>query len=586
MNRVTKVKLNWWQTRAFVVAMVLVAMIPLVWPDIPPLVDLPGHMGRYRVQQAYDSVPWLKDWYNFQWSLIGNLGVDLLVIPLGALIGLEAAVKLIVIAIPALTALGLLWIAREVHGRIPATALFALPLVYSFPFYFGFVNFALSMALALNAFALWLRLGRLNKFRLRAAIFVPLSFIIWVAHTYGWGLLGLLAFSGELVRERDRREDRWQSWIAAAFYAGLHCIVLAGPAVLMVAWRTGHVSGQTFDWFNWRAKMLWVTQVFRDRWQLFDLACLAVLYLVLLRGLRDPNIQYSRNLTLSALLLLAVYILLPRVVFGSAYADMRLVPYIFMVALIAIRPRPGLSMRRAHIIAAIGLAFFAVRMGATAASFYLYDKAYDRNLAALNHLPVGARLVTFVGETCYNEWKMTRLQHLAGIALERRLAYANDQWSMEGGQLLTVRFPEGQGYRHDPSEIVSDVQCPREWWRPIAGALAGFPRSAFDYVWMIEPPAYDKRLEAGLIPVWRDGSSALFRIDHDAAAPRLRMEDLGPYGPEMFARARHDKRLAARLALSDDGKNRVAKDGPKSASVTKNDVPGHPDRLKGASSPR
>jgi hypothetical protein len=78
-------------------------------------------------------------------------------------------VKLIVITIPAMTVAGLLWIAREVHGRIPATALFALPLAYAFPFHFGFVNFALSMALALLAFGWWLRLARLGKFQPSAA---------------------------------------------------------------------------------------------------------------------------------------------------------------------------------------------------------------------------------------------------------------------------------------------------------------------------------------------------------------------------------------------------------------------------------
>ncbi|MGT2514299.1 hypothetical protein ACVOMT_08725 [Sphingomonas panni] len=133
------------------------------------MVDLPGHMGRYRVQQLWDTsqAPWFHDWYNFDWSLIGNLGVDLLVWLLEPLIGLEPAVKLIILSIPMLTAVGLLWIAREVHGRIPATALFALPIVYSFPFHFGFANFALSMALALNAFALWLRLGRQGRLVLR-----------------------------------------------------------------------------------------------------------------------------------------------------------------------------------------------------------------------------------------------------------------------------------------------------------------------------------------------------------------------------------------------------------------------------------
>ncbi|RZM35880.1 MAG: hypothetical protein EOP67_09435, partial [Sphingomonas sp.] len=115
-------------------AVALASIIPLLWPQIPPLVDLPGHMGRYRVQLAIGDNPWLAQWYDFRWSLIGNLGVDLLIEPLAPIFGLELAVKLIVMAIPALTVSGLLWMAREVHGRIPATALFALPLAYSYPF--------------------------------------------------------------------------------------------------------------------------------------------------------------------------------------------------------------------------------------------------------------------------------------------------------------------------------------------------------------------------------------------------------------------------------------------------------------------
>ena len=102
----------WWQTRWFVALAALAATIPLLWPTVPPLVDLPGHMGRYRVQLAIGSNPWLGEWYDFHWQLIGNLGIDLLVIPLAKLFGLELAVKLIVMAIPALIVTGLLWIAQ------------------------------------------------------------------------------------------------------------------------------------------------------------------------------------------------------------------------------------------------------------------------------------------------------------------------------------------------------------------------------------------------------------------------------------------------------------------------------------------
>jgi hypothetical protein len=67
-------------------------------------------------------------------------------------------------------------------------------------------------------------------------------------------------------------------------------------------------------------------------------------------------------------------------------------------------------------------------------------------------------------------------------------------------------------------------------------SLVRFPRAAFDYVWLISPPNYDKRLEQGLIPVWRNGTSALFRIDHDVPPAALSIDDWGPYREIMMRR--------------------------------------------------
>lgn len=517
---------QWWQTRWFVIFAALASALPLLWPDVAPLVDLPGHMARYRVQLDGGQHPWLLEWYNFRWQLIGNLGVDLLVEPLAPIFGLELAVKLIVMAIPPLTVAGLLWIAREVHGRIPPSALFALPLAYSYPFHFGFVNFALSMALALNLFALWLRLGRTGHLKLRAALFVPLSCLLWVCHTFGWGVLGVLAFSAEMVRQHDRMTERvaglsyWNRlrrghWPEAWFRAAVGCIPLALPIVLMVFWRSGeHVTGQTADWFNWRAKARWAVMILRDRWMVFDLACTAIVYLILGSAFRDKTIAYSRNLALSAVFLLAVYLVLPRVVFGSAYADMRLVPFAVAIAIISLRPRPSAPARHAALVAVLGLVFFLARLGATTVSFWQYDGDYRRNLAALDHVPEGARLVSFVGRDCRDLWTYSRLEHIPGLATVRKLAYTNDQWSMPGAQLLTARYRAAGKFAHDPSEIITPRKCPRErWWKPVNQALATLPRTAFDYVWMIQPPPHDPALLAGLTPLWRDGTSVLYRID-------------------------------------------------------------------------
>ncbi|HYC64756.1 MAG TPA: hypothetical protein VEC14_08510, partial [Reyranellaceae bacterium] len=38
----------WWEGRPFVAAMILLAFVPLLYPAIPPIVDIGGHMGRYK----------------------------------------------------------------------------------------------------------------------------------------------------------------------------------------------------------------------------------------------------------------------------------------------------------------------------------------------------------------------------------------------------------------------------------------------------------------------------------------------------------------------------------------------------------
>src|SRR5258708_17247374 len=94
----------WWETRLCFVLVVVATMLPLVYPPIPPLVDLLGHIGRYRVELDLHRSPFLQQYYDFHWAAMSNLGVDVLILPLAQLLGLELAVKLIVIAIPPLTA--------------------------------------------------------------------------------------------------------------------------------------------------------------------------------------------------------------------------------------------------------------------------------------------------------------------------------------------------------------------------------------------------------------------------------------------------------------------------------------------------
>ncbi len=504
----------WWSTRAFAYALILVAALPLLWPPIPPLVDLPGHMGRYAIQLADPASP-LHKWYEFNWGVIGNLGIDLLVMPLGKIFGLELAVKLIVMLIPPLTVAGMLLVAREAHGDVPPSALFALPLAYGYPFQFGFVNFALSISLALLGFALWLRWGRLKRFRLRTWFFVPYGIGLWFVHSFGWGVLGLVAFASDAVR----RHGRGKPWLQSAWEAGWATAPLMPPLFLMLVWRSGHVSGITGDWFNWTAKKFYLVSILRSDGTGFDWWSSVCLLTMAGLGILGIGFRRNRTLLLAGAILALAYLCLPRIVLGSAYADMRLAPYMVAVLLLALAPKLK-DHRLNGLVALAGLAFFLVRMGSEARTFARVERGFEAQLAALDHVPRGSRVLALTGLRCLGTPYWTRMDHLEAFAIIRREAFVNGQWTMAGAQLLRVNYPDAPRYSKDPSQVVRPAHCRQRGSHVYPAVLAEFPRGAFDYLWLIDfrPERWPLR-DPGLEMVWHGKTGALFRIDPSRPLP-------------------------------------------------------------------
>ena len=504
----------WWEGRPYVAAMILLAFVPLLFPHFPPLVDLPGHMARYQVAVDGGTGDFLGQWYRFEWKPIGNLGVDLLVVPLAHLVGVEWATKLVVGAIPPLTVAGMLWVAREVHNRLPPTVAFALPLAFAHPFLYGFVNFALAMALALLAMGLWLRLGRLGKEKLRAALFVPISFVLFFAHTFGWGTLGLLCFSAEAVRQHDKG----LSWWKAIIVAGLHASVMALPALMIVLWRSeASGSGLTIGWFRWESKWEYIQRILRDRWQVWDLVSLAIIAAMLLFAIVHRRLTLSRNLLFSGLVLAAGFVCLPRVIFGSAYADMRLAPYVLAIFVLAIRFKGDTDYRLARALAIAGLAFLFARTASVTTSLAIASVQQERQLRALEQVPPGAKVVSQVYDSC-NQWPLRRGDHLPGMIVVRREAFSNDQWKLPGASLLTVHLPEAGWFQNDPSEIVRYPGCLREG-ASMRISLAAIPKDAFDYLWLVNLPPIPAGWVEGWEPVYASEGSILMKRVADAPPP-------------------------------------------------------------------
>ena len=95
------------RAHAWLALAMLLVMLPLLPQPIAPLNDLYDHIGRYHIMASVDRSGDLQRHWLLQPAWIGNLGVDLLVVPLARWIGVEPATRIIVTLLPALFVGGL-----------------------------------------------------------------------------------------------------------------------------------------------------------------------------------------------------------------------------------------------------------------------------------------------------------------------------------------------------------------------------------------------------------------------------------------------------------------------------------------------
>lgn len=496
----------WWSRRSTQALLIVLMAVPFVATPLVPLFDLPGHMGRFHIEADGGRSLYLHRWWDFHWALIGNLGVDLLVVPLSHGLGIEQATRIVVAAIPVLTAAGFLFVARERHGTLPPTAALALPLALGYPFQFGFVNFALAMAMAFLAFGLWLRLERLGQTRLRFALFLVIAPIVWIAHVFGWAVLCILCFAAALHEAVETR----QSLLAVPGRIALRCLPLCIPILIMLLWRSG-LQAETQGFFDMRAKLGWLLSALRDHWKGLDGDSVEALLAFAVIGVAG-FMRVDRVLGLATLLLGIVYLALPGTLVGLIYADMRLAPYLIAMTLLSFSPRRWMPHWLNGTMAAVALLFVLMRLTATTISSYHHAEEIRTHLAAIDHMPRGARAYSLVAPPCERGWDGPRLDHFPSLAIVRRDAFTNDQWTAEGAQLVRVRLPIPADYASTPSQIVRLDGCARP--EPLLSErIATFPRDQFDMVWLINVPARARPTVPWLTLLWADTDDALYAID-------------------------------------------------------------------------
>ncbi|MGB4333592.1 MAG: hypothetical protein WBJ41_01940 [Chromatiaceae bacterium] len=486
--------------------------------DLPPLVDFFGHLGHYRIQTGLADSPLLQRHWDYQWGLVPNMGIDLLLEPLEPLLGLERAAWLITLLIPPLMAFGFARTARAVQGELPVSWLFTLPLTLAYPFQLGFLNYWLGVAIAFHLFPTWLQAESHRPWR-RAAFFVPASLLAWLVHGYGWGILVVLSV-GAALGGAWQRGDRGiaTGWL----WPSLRCWPMLAPLLPMALWGRG-VTSESSGWFDFPSKVNGLLLILRDQWPLLDYISLAIIIVPLTAGLlmafplKAGRVSFAPALGTPALLLFALILLLPAQLSVSALADARLWPVTLATALLAIRLSPDQHRLRGGMTVA-GLVIFLTRITVATAGFMALDRAIATHLQALELITSGSRVAVLVKNPCRDHRLIHRLNHIDAMAIVRRDAFTNGQWSIKGSHRVLPLGGAGTSFDADPSQFISGENCnpplnPDEQMAALHRRIAQIPPDRFDYLWAIN---FDPRLIApqpGLISLYADDLTSLYRLD-------------------------------------------------------------------------
>lgn len=485
---------------ALTVGVMAAAFILMLVPTYQALVDLPSHLQHFHYSLGGGTTGPNAQFIDYRWRLLPTLGTEIIVYLLGPALGLALATKLTVALIPAINAGGILVLARVVHGRITPLHLAALPLAFSYPFAYGFLDYCFASGLALWAGAGWIALERRGAARSLVIFGLLIAPLLMVSHLGGWMLFGVIAFGGSLA------ERRRGGWIRAGWSSVVSCLPIAWPVPILILLRSG-AGGQLDGWLDLHQIAAWGASALREENLVIDLASGAALYLLcLLPIVLRRRFRYDLTLFIPAVIVWLAVLFVPLVVFASVFANVRLVPYALILTILTLKPTlplPGWLWL-------VSGTFVAFRFLVTLVALLHASARIDTQLGALPHIPVNARFVTFVLEPCGFQWAPRRSRSIHLYAAIERNALSSSNFTVPGQHLLRVTYPPAQDLMVSGSNIVTDWKCQGRRMLEEAYPMARAP--AFDYLWLFDVPAGRLPRQPNFRPVWQAEGSALYRI--------------------------------------------------------------------------
>jgi hypothetical protein len=369
-------------------ALVGIALSPLLWAVVPPLVDYPNHLARMWILAENGALPALAANYAVAWRLLPNLGMDLVVPALAQVMPLELAGRLFIALTMLSLVAGTAALHRALHGRVGVWPLGALLFLYNAALFWGFLNCLFGVGLFLLTFAGWIA-SRAWRPVPRLVLFGALASLLLVLHLFAFGLYALAVGSYELGLWLGRREFSLRGFFGLCA-RGLQFV----PGGLLWLASLSN-TGQSYTRFGDLAAKVYALQspfTFGPEATLLDKTALLFCVAFLISGIAARALKLAPEMRLPLLVLTATAALMPNWLSGSWLADIRIPAVLPFVAIAAVRLDAG-RMRTAGLFAAMALALLGIRVWTVTESWREADRRFEEFRTAAKAIAPGARLL-------------------------------------------------------------------------------------------------------------------------------------------------------------------------------------------------
>jgi len=486
-------------------ALLALFSVPIFSTVLPPLFDYPNHLARFWLLLTGGNA-----FYEVRWAPLPNLAGDLVVPLLARLMPLEFAGKVFLVLSFALIVGGAGWLNRVVTGGWRLWPLLSVVFLYNRQFLWGFINYLFGLGVALCGVALWLALEH-TRIWLRLCAAVLVSLLCFFSHIAAFGLY-VLIITG--VEAPPALAD-WQArqWRALGRRIGLLAGQFVVPAaVVFGSWHA--VSAGGISYAAWWRKADLLFSVFDNYSRPFDVACFALL-LILLGGLAwRRRLHLAPRLLPAVVLVFAAYLLLPSQLLSGSAADHRIPVALFVLLVASATPRFP-SRMAALLVGGAAAVVLLARLAVIEAVWLKADRVYTADIAGIGALPVGARLAVAYPSGAVNAAPIPEV-HLATLAVWRWAAFVPTLFAFPGQQPIGVKAP---------FDRLAAAATPFETWSVlVTGDADALPRvsaalARYDAIVFTDRSPFQVPPHRCLQPILTQPTFQIFTVRHAEGCP-------------------------------------------------------------------